>query len=76
VDSAYTRSLGIETKEVSNGCFCCRYDELDVYNESWHTGVNTPASSANYWDRYVEAVDGDNGSVTFDDAHTAQGCDW
>ena len=31
VDSAYTRSLGINTREVSNGCFCCRYDELDAH---------------------------------------------
>ena len=31
VDSAYTKSLGINTREVSNGCFCCRFDELDVH---------------------------------------------
>jgi G3E family GTPase len=31
VDSAYTKSLGIKTQEVSNGCFCCRYDELDAH---------------------------------------------
>lgn len=29
VDSAFVRSFGILTKEVGNGCFCCRYDELD-----------------------------------------------
>lgn len=29
-----------------------RYSEVDIYNESWHTGVNTPGSSSNYWDRY------------------------
>ena len=29
VDSAFAKSLGISTREVSNGCFCCRYDELD-----------------------------------------------
>jgi GH35 family endo-1,4-beta-xylanase len=29
-----------------------RYDEVDIYNESWHTGVNTPGSSVNYWDRF------------------------
>jgi GH35 family endo-1,4-beta-xylanase len=29
-----------------------RYSEVDIYNESWHTGVNTPGSSVNYWDRY------------------------
>ncbi|HMP06483.1 MAG TPA: endo-1,4-beta-xylanase, partial [Lacipirellulaceae bacterium] len=28
-----------------------RYQEVDIYNESWHTGVNTPTSDANYWDR-------------------------
>jgi hypothetical protein len=32
-----------------------RLVELDVYNESWHTGVNTPGSSANYWDRLTAA---------------------
>ena len=29
VDSVFAKSLGISTREVSNGCFCCRYDELD-----------------------------------------------
>jgi GH35 family endo-1,4-beta-xylanase len=32
-----------------------RYDEVDIYNESWHTGVNTLDSDANYWDRYGAA---------------------
>jgi GH35 family endo-1,4-beta-xylanase len=32
-----------------------RYQEVDIYNESWHTGVNTPDSDANYWDRYGAA---------------------
>ena len=31
VDSAYTKSLGINTREVSNGCFCCRFDELESH---------------------------------------------
>ena len=30
VDSAFAKSLGISTREVSNGCFCCRYDDLDA----------------------------------------------
>jgi G3E family GTPase len=30
VDSAFAKSLGINTREVSNGCFCCRYDDLDA----------------------------------------------
>ena len=34
VDSAFTRSLGINTREVSNGCFCCRYVELDRHLQS------------------------------------------
>ena len=32
-----------------------RYSEVDIYNESVHTGVNTPGSSVNYWDRYQAA---------------------
>jgi GH35 family endo-1,4-beta-xylanase len=32
-----------------------RYQEVDIYNESWHTGVNTAESDANYWDRYGAA---------------------
>jgi G3E family GTPase len=34
VDSAFIKSLGITTREVSNGCFCCRYDELDAHLQS------------------------------------------
>jgi G3E family GTPase len=34
VDSAFTKSLGINTREISNGCFCCRYDELDQHLNS------------------------------------------
>jgi G3E family GTPase len=34
VDSAFTRSLGINTREVSNGCFCCRYEDLDAHLQS------------------------------------------
>ncbi|HEY6978537.1 MAG TPA: GTP-binding protein [Chitinophagaceae bacterium] len=29
VDSAYLQSLSLPTGEVANGCFCCRYDELE-----------------------------------------------
>ncbi|MEX2091990.1 MAG: endo-1,4-beta-xylanase [Pirellulales bacterium] len=38
--------------DINDGDRARRYVELDVYNESWHTGVNTPGSSSNYWDRY------------------------
>jgi G3E family GTPase len=34
VDSAFARSLGINTREISNGCFCCRYNELDAQLQS------------------------------------------
>ncbi|HMG93547.1 MAG TPA: GTP-binding protein, partial [Chryseolinea sp.] len=34
VDSAFAKSLGISTREVSNGCFCCRYDDLDAQLQS------------------------------------------
>lgn len=37
VDSAYVSGLGIQTKEVSNGCFCCRYDELNVHLQTLET---------------------------------------
>lgn len=37
VDSAYIKSLGINTREVSNGCFCCRYSELDSHLQSLNT---------------------------------------
>jgi G3E family GTPase len=29
VDSAYLQSLSLPTGEVANGCFCCRYNELE-----------------------------------------------
>lgn len=29
-----------------------QFYEIDLYNESWHTGVNTFGSSNNYWDIY------------------------
>jgi G3E family GTPase len=29
VDSAFVKSFGIKTKEVSEGCFCCQYEELE-----------------------------------------------
>jgi len=38
--------------DTNDGDRARRYTEIDVYNESWHTGVNTPGSSSNYWDRY------------------------
>jgi G3E family GTPase len=28
VDSELVKSLGISSREVSNGCFCCKYDQL------------------------------------------------
>jgi len=31
VDRAYVESLRIESKEVSNGCFCCNYNQLDQH---------------------------------------------
>lgn len=31
VDSAYVKSFGFTTKEVANGCFCCRYEELNAH---------------------------------------------
>jgi len=30
VDTAFIKSLQIPTREVVDGCFCCRYDELDA----------------------------------------------
>jgi len=41
VDSAFTNSLGINTREVSNGCFCCRFDELDAHLRNFAED-NTP----------------------------------
>src|SRR6476661_4589099 len=29
VDSAYMQSLSLPTGEVANGCFCCRYNDLE-----------------------------------------------
>ena len=29
VDSQYLRSLSVPTREVTGGCFCCNYDDLD-----------------------------------------------
>ncbi len=29
VDSEYVKSFGLPTGEVTNGCFCCNYDQLD-----------------------------------------------
>jgi len=34
VDSAFVKSLGITTREVANGCFCCRLDELTAHLQS------------------------------------------
>lgn len=43
VDSALVRSLGIPGKEVSKGCFCCNYDQLDGHlltlSESNHSDI-------------------------------------
>jgi len=29
VDARFMRALGIDTEEVSSGCFCCNYDQLE-----------------------------------------------
>jgi Ni2+-binding GTPase involved in maturation of urease and hydrogenase len=34
VDGSYVKSFGIPTREVSNGCFCCNYHQLDAHLES------------------------------------------
>jgi G3E family GTPase len=34
VDYAYVHGLGINSKEVSNGCFCCNYLQLDQHIQS------------------------------------------
>ncbi|HZB15001.1 MAG TPA: GTP-binding protein [Chryseolinea sp.] len=34
VDTAFVESLGITTREVSNGCFCCNYNQLDSHLQS------------------------------------------
>lgn len=31
VDQAFVRSAGIPAREVSNGCFCCNYSQLDAH---------------------------------------------
>lgn len=35
VDHAFVQSMGIETKEVSNGCFCCHFDQLENHLLNW-----------------------------------------
>jgi G3E family GTPase len=34
VDSAYVKSFGLAAREVSNGCFCCNYEQLDAHLQS------------------------------------------
>lgn len=34
VDQAFVKSLGIGAREVSNGCFCCNYSQLNEHLES------------------------------------------
>jgi G3E family GTPase len=34
VDTAFVESLGFTTREVSNGCFCCNYNQLDSHLQS------------------------------------------
>ncbi len=34
VDSTFVKSLGIATREVPNGCFCCNYQQLDTHLQS------------------------------------------
>ena len=31
VDNSFVESFEIPTRAVSNGCFCCNYDQLDVH---------------------------------------------
>jgi Ni2+-binding GTPase involved in maturation of urease and hydrogenase len=31
VDSAFVQAMGVMVKEVSNGCFCCQYNELESH---------------------------------------------
>jgi Ni2+-binding GTPase involved in maturation of urease and hydrogenase len=33
VDSAYLQSMDLSVREVSNGCFCCNYQQLDEHIE-------------------------------------------
>ena len=35
VDYAYVKSLGIAGEEVSNGCFCCNYEQLDQHIQAF-----------------------------------------
>lgn len=39
VDHAFVKGLGISTREVSNGCFCCNYNQLDEHLESLSDSV-------------------------------------
>ena len=34
VDTAFVESFGITTREVTNGCFCCNYNQLDSLLQS------------------------------------------
>ena len=34
VDGLFVESMGIKNQTVANGCFCCRYDELDAHLNS------------------------------------------
>lgn len=31
VDSAFVQAMGVMTREVGNGCFCCQYNELESH---------------------------------------------
>jgi len=35
VDNAFVKSFGIPAAEVTNGCFCCNYDQLDKHINSF-----------------------------------------
>jgi G3E family GTPase len=35
VDHSFVQSMGIETKAVSNGCFCCHFDQLENHLLNW-----------------------------------------
>jgi G3E family GTPase len=39
VDSLFLKSFGIPIREVANGCFCCRYDELNSHLNELQTLV-------------------------------------
>ncbi len=34
VDSAFVQAMGVMVREVSNGCFCCQYNELESHLET------------------------------------------